>query len=49
MEDESLIGFPFIHIDYDDVIEAINSLSANAGPSPDYFPAILFYKRQNTR
>ena len=42
--DDDTIGFPFIHIDYDDVVEAINSLSANAAPGPDFFPAILLKK-----
>ena len=42
--ENTFIGFPFIHIDYDDVIEAIDSLSLNAAPGPDYFPAILLKK-----
>ena len=43
-EDSSDPSIPYIHITHQDVIEAIDDLSASASPGPDYFPAILLKK-----
>ena len=40
-EDMAEPSLPNINFTYKDVIEAIDDLSANASPGPDYFPAIL--------
>ena len=42
--ESTFTGFSFIYIDRNDVIEAIDSLSTNASPGPDYFPALLLKK-----
>ena len=37
-----------IHFTYKDVIDAIDDLSTNADPGPDFFPAILLKKAKLT-
>ena len=41
-------SLPNIHFSFNDVIDAIDELSANAAPGPDYFPAILLKKAKYT-
>ena len=47
-EEISEPSLPNIHFTYKDVIEAIDDLSTNASPGPDYFPAILLKKAKLT-
>ena len=47
-EDSSDPSIPNIVITHQDVIEAIDDLSASASPGPDYFPAILLKKGKYT-
>ena len=47
-DEEMEPSLPYIHFTFKDVIEAINDLSTNASPGPDYFPAILLKKGKQT-
>ena len=47
-DEEMEPSLPYIHFTFKDVIEAIDDLSTNASPGPDYFPAILLKKGKQT-
>ena len=47
-EDSMEPTLPNLHFSFQDVIEAIDNLSANASPGPNYFPAILLKKAKFT-
>ena len=47
-EDSMEPTLPNLHFTFHDVIEAIDNLSANASPGPDYFPAIFLKKGKFT-